>query len=93
MQHSTVREKLKARQPDVYVDVEVDAFYVLDFYRFRDILAAAEGAKERLRRQMLRVLSSQTAETLPAAAAPEPAPPPRKRRLPRLERLGRSRQP
>ncbi|HZT47761.1 MAG TPA: patatin-like phospholipase family protein [Hyphomicrobiaceae bacterium] len=91
MQHSIVREKLKARQPDVYVDVEVDAFYVLDFYRFREILAAAAGAKERLRRQLLRVLSSQTAETLPEAAGQEPAAPPRKRRLPRLERLGRSR--
>jgi NTE family protein len=95
MQHSIVREKLKARQPDVYIDVEVDAFYVLDFYRFREILAAAAQAKERLRRQLVRVLSSQTAETVPAAAASEPVPPPpqRKRRLPRLERLGRSRQP
>ena len=89
MQRSIVREKLKARQPDIYIDVEVDAFYVLDFHRFKDILAAAASAKEQLRRQLARVLSSQAAETLPAvateapvAAVPEPR---RKRRLPGLK--------
>jgi NTE family protein len=93
MQRSIVREKLKVRQPDVYIDVEVDAFYVLDFHRLKDILAAAAPAKEQLRRQLTRVLSSQAAETLPAIEAPEPAlrPPRRKRRLPGLEVLSRAR--
>jgi NTE family protein len=94
MQRSIVREKLKAQQPDIYVSVEVDAFYVLDFHRFKDILSAAASAKAQLRRQLSRVLASQTAETLPPE--PETSPPslpPRKRRLPRLEALKRTPKP
>ena len=69
MQRTIVREKLKVQQPDIYIDVEVDEYYVLDFHRFKQILAAAAPAKEQLRRQLDRVLASQTLETLPAAAA------------------------
>lgn len=90
LQRSIVREKLKAEQPDIYIDVDVDAFHVLGFNRFREILAAAEPAKQQLRRQLLRVLSSQTAEALPVPAAEAVeavAEPPRRRRLPRLKRL------
>ena len=68
MQRTIVREKLKVQQPDIYIDVEVDEYYVLDFHRFRQILAAAAPAKEQLRRQLDRVLASQTLETLPATA-------------------------
>ena len=96
MQRTIVREKLKAQQPDIYIDVEVDAYYVLDFHRFKQILAAAAPAKEQLRRQLDRVLASQTLETLPAVAALEPPaapphPPHRKRRLPSLKRLSPAR--
>jgi NTE family protein len=95
MQRTIVREKLKVQQPDIYIDVEVDAYYVLDFHRFKEILAAAAPAKEQLRRQLDRVLTSQTLETLPAVAALEPAaphhPPHRKRRLPSLKRLSPAR--
>jgi NTE family protein len=91
LQRSIVREKLKARQPDIYIDVEVDEFYVLDFHRFKRVLAAAAPAKEHLKRQLARVLSSHTAEALPAVAAEAPArPPPRKRRLSGLKRLTRA---
>ena len=92
LQRSIVREKLKARQPDIYIDVEVDEFYVLDFHRFKKVLAAAAPAKEQLKRQLARVLASQTTETLPAVVASEPPPrsPPRKRRLPSLKRLTRA---
>ena len=90
LQRSIVREKLKAQQPDIYIDVEVDAFNVLGFHKFRDILSAAAPAKEQLRRQLQRVLASQTAETLPAAVPTEPAAKPaRKRRLPSLKQLTR----
>jgi NTE family protein len=90
LQRSIIREKLKAQQPDIYVDVEVDEFYVLDFHRFKQVLAAAAPAKEQLRRQLARVLASQTAETVPTVVAPHPShPQPRKRRLPRLKRLSR----
>jgi hypothetical protein len=70
--------------------VDVDAFNVLGFHKFRDILAAAEGAKAQLRRQLQRVLASQTVETLPAVVPAEPpAKPARKRRLPSLKQLTR----
>jgi NTE family protein len=96
MQRTIVREKLKVRQPDIYIDVEVDDYYVLDFHRFEQILADAAPAQAQLRRQLERVLASQAAETLPAIAAPESAnsPPPlplRKRRLPSFKRLSPAR--
>ena len=89
MQRSIVREKLKAQQPDIYIDVEVDEFYVLDFHRFKDILAAAAPAKEQLRRQLARVLASQTRRRRcrRSAARRRRAAPTRKRRLPGLKQL------
>jgi NTE family protein len=90
LQRSIVREKLKARQPDIYIDVEVDEFYVLDFHRFKQVLAAAAPAKAQLKRQLTRVLASHTAEVLPAVVPAEPATKPaRKRRLSGLKRLSR----
>jgi NTE family protein len=70
LQHSIVREKLKWLQPDIYINVAVDAFHVLDFRKLDLILAAAEPAKEALRRQLTRVLG---AETVPALPPPPPA--------------------
>jgi NTE family protein len=91
MQRSIVREKLKAHRPDVYIDVEVDAFFVLDFHRFREILDKAETAKAQLRRQLTRILHSAPAEALPAVdEAPRPGPVDR-RRLARLKALARKR--
>jgi NTE family protein len=91
LQRSIIREKLKTQQPDIYIDVEVDEFYVLDFHRFKQVLAAAAPAKAQLKRQLARVLASQTAETLPAIVVSEPParPPSGKRRLPGLKRLTR----
>ena len=60
LQRSIVREKLRAQQPDIYIDCAVDAFTVLDFHRFREILASSAPAKEQLKRQLDRVLGSQT---------------------------------
>lgn len=74
LQRSIVREKLKAEQPDIYIDVEVDEFHILGFHRFKHVMSAAEPARDRLRRQLERVLSAHTAETLPILA-PQPAPP------------------
>lgn len=64
LQRSIVREKLKAQQPDIYVDVEVDEFHVLEFHRFREVITAAGQAKDHLRRQLERVLASQTLDAL-----------------------------
>ena len=73
LQRSIVREKLKARQPDIYIDVEVDEFYVLDFHRFKRRAGrgrAGQGAPASASSH--RVLASQTAEALPAVAPAEP---------------------
>ena len=81
LQRSIVREKLKAAQPDIYIDVAVGQFHVLEFHRFREIMAAAAEDKERLKRQLDRVLKSVTVrEALPVPAAtvapaPEANPP------------------
>ena len=90
LQRTIVREKLKSRQPDIYIDVEVDDFYLLDFHRFKDVLAAAAPAKAQLKRQLARVLASHTAEVVTAAAAEAPHPPARKRKLPGLKRMSRA---
>jgi NTE family protein len=93
LQRSIVREKLQATQPDIYIDVAVDAFTVLDFLRFRDVLKAAIPAKEQLKRQLGRVLSAQTLPSIPPsapAARDSTAKPPRKR-LASLKRLARPR--
>jgi NTE family protein len=89
MQRSIVREKLKAHRPDIYIDVEVDAFYVLDFHRFREILDKAQTAKAQLCRQLTRILRSAPAEALPADD--EPPRPVDRRRLARLKALARKR--
>lgn len=68
LQHTIVREKLKSTQPDIYIDMPVSQFGILDLHKFREILAAAEPAKETLRRQIDRVMS---APTLPELAAPK----------------------
>jgi NTE family protein len=93
LQRSIVREKLQATQPDIYIDVAVDAFTVLDFLRFRDVLKAAIPAKEQLKRQLGRVLSAQTLPSIPSSAPAtrdSSVKPPRKR-LASLKRLARPR--
>jgi NTE family protein len=99
LQRSIVREKLKAAQPDVYIDVDVDKFNVLEFHRFKEVLAAGQPAKAQLQRQLQRVLMSQTVETL-LSGPPEPEmandsglPPPVRPRLAGLRRLARRRRP
>lgn len=83
LQRSIVREKLKASQPDIYIDVDVYAFHALEFHRFRDVLLAAAPAKEALKRQLGRVLGTVTVETLPPPTPQieEQATPRKKRRL------------
>jgi NTE family protein len=69
LQHSIVREKLKWLQPDIYINVAVDAFHVLDFRKLDQILAAAEPAKDALRQKLQRVLGAQTLTALEAKPA------------------------
>ena len=65
LQHTIVREKLKYIQPDIYIDMPVSRFGVLEFYKFREIMAAAQPAKDMFRRQLERVMSNPTLPTLP----------------------------
>ena len=62
MEKSITREKLLHTKPDIYIDVEVEQFHALEFHRALEILAAAAPVKERLKRQLGRMLD---ADTLP----------------------------
>lgn len=77
-QRSIIREKLRARAPDVYIECPVDNFTVLDFHRYQEVMQAALPVKDQLKRQLDRLLSSEPVEALPSPpqqtieAAPEP---------------------
>jgi NTE family protein len=75
-QHTIVQEKLRAVRPDVYLQCPVGDFTVLDFHRYKDVLAAAAPVKDDLKRQLGLVLASEVGETMAL-------PPVRPRRLTR----------
>jgi NTE family protein len=50
--HSITREKLKSIAPDIFIRPKVGAFAALDYFRISEILEAAQGAKEDLKRQL-----------------------------------------
>ena len=87
LQRSIVREKLKSAQPDIYIDVNVDRFHVLEFHRFREILAAAAPAKAALKRQLQRITG---AETVAEVEAVVELPPPVRKSRRRLALPGRA---
>lgn len=72
-ERSIIREKLRTRQPDLYIDAGTSRFQILDFLKIDEILAAAEPAKERVKAQLSRLLEAQT---LPVAEALDHLPPP-----------------
>lgn len=85
-ERSIVREKLKSHQPDIYIDAGTGRFQALEFWKVREILAAAEPAKAQLRAKLQRVLGSERlAEIAPpekhAALAPPDGAKERMRRL------------
>lgn len=61
-QRAIVREKLRAAQPDIYIDCPVDKFTLLDFHRYKEILEISAPIKEQVKRQLDLLLSSQTVE-------------------------------
>jgi NTE family protein len=80
-ERTIIREKLKHRHPDIYVDAGTSRFQILDFLRVDEVLAAAEPAKEKLKAQLARVLASEPLEAMEVIRATEPAAefaPPRK---------------
>jgi NTE family protein len=86
-ERTIIREKLKSRHPDVYIDAGTSRFQILDFLKVDEILAAAAPAKERLKAQLARVLEAETVEAIEEpAATPELSAPhrgPRRRLLKR----------
>src|SRR5690606_36088046 len=94
LQKSITRERLRYRRPDILIQVAVDQFAVLEFTMPREILEAAQPAKEILRRELLRVLETGTPGH---AVAPRPeagvptAPEPIRRAMPPAVQSGRSR--
>jgi NTE family protein len=74
-ERTIIREKLKSRHPDIYIDAGTSHFQILDFLKVEEILAAAAPAKERLKAELARVLAGESVETLvqkPALALSEP---------------------
>jgi NTE family protein len=56
--HSIIREKLKLAAPDLLVRPDVGAFGSLDYFKIDAILAAAEPAKEELKRKLSQILAA-----------------------------------
>jgi len=63
MEKAITHQKLARRRPDIYLDVELDEFGALEFWRASEIMAAANPIKERLRRQLMRMLEAPTLDT------------------------------
>ncbi|MCW8828733.1 MAG: patatin-like phospholipase family protein [Gammaproteobacteria bacterium] len=57
MQHSIMREKLRQREPDIYLKPAIENVRVLEFYKIDEIYAQAQGEKERLKRLIRRDIS------------------------------------
>ena len=56
--HSITREKLKSAAPDILIRPAVGAFGSLDYFKIEAILAAAEPAKEDLKRKLSQMLAA-----------------------------------
>ena len=79
MEKSITRQKLALRRPDIYIDVDLDQFGALEFWRPDAIFKAAEPIKHTLRRQLTRMLKASTPEALPETSPELPASSPTRR--------------
>jgi NTE family protein len=61
MEKSIIRAKLRACQPDIYIDVEVVDVRMLEFFKARQVFAQATRAKDDFKRELERRLSAQRA--------------------------------
>lgn len=71
LQHTIVREKLRARQPDILIDIDVGRFHVLEFHKLKEVLESAAPAKVELRQKLDRILSAETLDTVDVIAPNE----------------------
>ena len=58
MEKSITHQKLASRRPDLYLDIELDTFNALEFWRAREILEAAAPIKAAFRRQLTRLVEA-----------------------------------
>ena len=56
--HSITREKLKTSAPDILIRPGVGAFGSMDYFKIEEILAAANPAKEDLKRELYKILTA-----------------------------------
>lgn len=61
LQKTIIREHLHYSRPDIYIDVDLDQFGALQFHKVREILTEAAPLKDRLKAQLMRVLTSEPA--------------------------------
>jgi len=59
LQKAITRERLKFIQPDLYLEVDLDRFAALEFYKPKEILAAAEPIKETFKARLARLIESE----------------------------------
>jgi NTE family protein len=85
-ERTIIREKLRHRHPDLYIDAGTSRFQILDFLKVEEILAAAEPAKERAKAALARMLEAETLRPLEHAEPAKELPSPRKLRRPLLKR-------
>jgi NTE family protein len=85
-ERTIIREKLRHRHPDLYIDAGTSRFQILDFLKVDEILAAAEPAKERVKAQLTRMLEAETLRPLEAHEPLRELSAPRSKRRPLLRR-------
>jgi NTE family protein len=89
-ERTIIKEKLRHRHPDIYIDAGTSRFQVLDFLKVDEILAAAAPAKERLKAQIGRVLEAETLEEIEAPAPVKEIAAPKRRPILRRPRSAKS---
>jgi NTE family protein len=65
---SIVREKLKSTQPDILIRPKVGSFGAMDFWRFRDIFAATQPAKNELKRKLGELFEAKASGASPSVS-------------------------
>jgi NTE family protein len=75
LQKSITRERLRHQRPDILIEVDVDRFGALEFYKPREILEAAAPAKVALKRRLSALLAARSSNAgIQARAASRKAP-------------------
>ncbi len=63
-ERTIIREKLKSQRPDIYMQAGTSHFQLLDVWKVKEILAAAEESKAKLKAKLTRLMASETVAEL-----------------------------